>query len=103
MSLRSLFAIVAIALWIGLGTLPALSQTTAESVRDLHAVVAAKVLRVAVTRFDLPSFHVRGSDGKLRGPEIEMAQQIGRALGVRVEFVDDAESFDGVVDFVALG
>ena len=32
-------------------------------------------MRVAVTRFDLPSFHVRGPDGALLGPEIEMAQQ----------------------------
>jgi ABC-type amino acid transport substrate-binding protein len=32
-----------------------------------------------------------------------MAQQIGRALGVKVEFVDNAESFDALIDFVADG
>jgi polar amino acid transport system substrate-binding protein len=32
-----------------------------------------------------------------------MTEQIGRALGVKVEFVDNAESFDSVVDFVAAG
>ena len=32
-----------------------------------------------------------------------MARQIGRALGVRVAFLDNAESFDAVVDFVADG
>jgi len=32
-----------------------------------------------------------------------MAQQIGRALGVKVEFLDSAQSFDAVVDFVADG
>jgi ABC-type amino acid transport substrate-binding protein len=69
----------------------------------LQSIVDAKVLRVAVTSFDLPSFHVRGPDGTLIGPEIEMAQQIGRALGVRVDFIDTAESFDSVVDFVATG
>jgi polar amino acid transport system substrate-binding protein len=58
---------------------------------------------VAVTSFDLPSFHVRGPNGKLIGPEIEMAQQIGRALGVSVEFVENAASFDSVVDLVAIG
>jgi len=71
--------------------------------RDLQSILDAKILRVAVTRFDLPSFHVRGPDGKLLGPEIEMGQQIARALGVKVEFVDNAESFDSVVDFVADG
>jgi ABC-type amino acid transport substrate-binding protein len=35
------------------------------------------------------------------GAEIEMAQQIGRALGVAVEFIEDADSFDAVVDLVA--
>jgi hypothetical protein len=27
-----------------------------------------------------------------------MAEQIGRALGAKVEFIDDADSFDAVVD-----
>jgi len=99
------FAMLAAALCIGLGSLPAIAQPPSRAglARDLQEIVDAKVLRVAVTRFDLPSFHVRGADGALLGPEIDMAQQIGRALGVGVEFLDQAESFDGVVDFVAVG
>ena len=58
---------------------------------------------MAVTRFDLPAFHAHGPDGELIGPEIEMARQIGRALGVAVEFSEDASSFDAVVDMVATG
>src|SRR5262245_19583088 len=73
------------------------------SQRDLQSVIDAKVLRVAVTRFDLPAFHVRGADGAPTGSEIEMVQQIGRALGVGVQLIDSAESFDAVVDFVAAG
>jgi polar amino acid transport system substrate-binding protein len=76
-----------------------LSQPTAA--RDLQSIIDAKRLRVAVTRFDLPSFHAHRPDGTLVGAEIEMAQQIGRALGVRVEFIEDADSFDAVVDLVA--
>lgn len=71
--------------------------------RDLQAIVDGQLLRVAITRFDLPAFHVRAPDGTLTGPEIDMARQIGRALAVKVEFVDGAESFDGVVDLVAKG
>ena len=71
--------------------------------RDLQSIIDAKLLRVAVTRFDLPSFHTHRGDGTLVGAEIEMAQQIGRALGVRVEFIDDADSFDAVVELVAAG
>jgi ABC-type amino acid transport substrate-binding protein len=79
------------------------SKSQRVSALDLQSIVDAKILRVAVTHFDLPSFHVHGSDGKLVGPEIEMAQQIGRALGVKIEFVEDATSFDSVVDLVAAG
>jgi polar amino acid transport system substrate-binding protein len=71
------------------------------AVHDLQSIVDAKVLRVAVTRFDLPAFHIRRTDGTLAGAEIDMAEQIGRALGVKVEFIDDAISFDAVVDLVA--
>ena len=105
MFFRILFGAVALAVCIGLSSLPAVAQSPSrpELPRDLQSIVDAKALRVAVTRFDLPSFHVRGPDGALLGPEIEMAQQIGRALGVKVDFVDNAESFDSVVDFVAAG
>jgi ABC-type amino acid transport substrate-binding protein len=100
-----LFGAAVFALCIAVGGLPAMAQSPSQSgpLRDLKSIIDAQVLRVAVTRFDLPSFHVRSDDGTLRGPEIEMAQQIGRALGVHVAFVDDSESFDAVVDSVALG
>ena len=99
-SLPSLFAAVAIAL----SALPsAAAEPRPGQPRDLQSIVDAKVLRVAVTHFDLPSFHVRGRAGALLGPEVEMARQIARALGVRVEFVDNPESFDAVVDYVADG
>jgi polar amino acid transport system substrate-binding protein len=102
---RSFFGRVALGFVLALCGLPAAAQSPPRSgpSRDLQSIVDAKILRVAVTRFDLPSFHVRRPDGALIGPEIEMAQQIGRALGVGVEFVDQAESFDSVVDFVAAG
>ena len=84
MLLRGLFAAVVLAVWIALSALPALAESRPALTRDLQSIVDAKVLRVALTRYDLPSFHVRGPDGTLLGPEIEMAQQIGRALGIRV-------------------
>ena len=77
-----------------------LSPTAA---RDLRSIIDTKVLRVAVTSFDLPAFHAHQSDGRLIGAEIEMAQQIAQALGVRVEFIENANSFDAVVDLVATG
>jgi len=70
--------------------------------RDLKAIVDSGVLRVGVTKFDLPAFH-RKIAGSLSGPEIDLARQIGDALGVKVEIVDDAASFDAVVNGVANG
>jgi polar amino acid transport system substrate-binding protein len=102
---RGLFRKILVVAITGLSALPAGAQSSSSAgrPRDLQSIVDAKVLRVAVTRFDLPSFHVRGPDGTLIGPEIEMARQIGNALGVRVDFVDTAESFDSVVGLVATG
>ncbi len=70
--------------------------------RDLKAIRDAGVLRVALTRFDLPAFHWQAK-GELTGPEIALARQIATALGVEVSFVADAPSFDAVVDTVAAG
>src|SRR5690349_14662435 len=103
MLLRGPFAAVVLAVWVALSAVPALAESRPALTRDLQSIVDSKVLRVALTRYDLPSFHVRGPDGVLLGPEIEMARQIARALGVRVEFVDNPESFDAVVDYVAEG
>jgi polar amino acid transport system substrate-binding protein len=104
MIFRTLCGAVALVSWIGLWNVPAVAQPSeAAAPRDLRSIVEAKVLRVAVTRFDLPSFHVRGRDGTLVGPEIEMARQIAGALGVQVEFIDSPESFDAVVNHVSEG
>jgi polar amino acid transport system substrate-binding protein len=70
--------------------------------RDLATIRSAGILRVAITHFNLPAFHWREGDS-FAGPEVELARQIGSALGVEVVFVDDAVSFDAVVDTVAAG
>ncbi len=80
------------------------AQSAAQSAppRDLKSIVDSGVLRVALTRFDLPAFH-RRREGSLTGPEIDLGTQIAGALGIRVEFIDDAPSFDAVVNAVAGG
>ena len=83
----------------------AMAQGTAPAThdaRDLKAVIESGVLRVALTNFNLPAFH-RRVDGKWVGPEIELANQIATALGIKVEFVDTAQSFNGVVDLIDAG
>ena len=67
---RDLFSAVALALCLVFSSFAAVSasESPAGTLRDLKSIVDAQVLRGAVTRFDLPSFHVRAADGKLFGP-----------------------------------
>ena len=101
-----LLGIVGIPICAAISALPSSAQEQSSqpaSTRDLQSIIEAKVLRVAVTQFDLPGFHAQRPDGTLVGAEIELAQQIAQALGVGVQFIKDADSFDAVVDLVASG
>jgi polar amino acid transport system substrate-binding protein len=71
--------------------------------RDLHSIVADGVIRVAMTRFDLPGFHKTRADGSVDGLEADLARGIARALDVKVAFVTDYGSFDTVAEAVAGG
>jgi polar amino acid transport system substrate-binding protein len=95
-SLRAIAAVLVLGITTG---------ASAESLptRDLKTILDRGLLRVSMTRFDLPAFHWRTAGGRLVGPEIELGRQIARALGVEIEFIDDAASFDGVVEAVAKG
>jgi len=103
---RSLASLaLALLLWLAAACeLPAAeTSANAGAPRDLQTIVADGVLRVAMTRFDLPPFHHRRGDGLVAGPEADLARGIARALNVEVAFVTDAESFDAVVQAVANG
>ena len=96
--------VVGVAICVAISALPSGAQEVSSqptAAHDLQSIIDAKRLRVAVTRFDLPSFHTHRQDGTLVGAEIDIAQQIGQALGVGVEFIEEADLFDAVVDLVA--
>lgn len=77
--------------------------TSAAETRDLQSIVDDGVLRVAMTRFDLPAFHQTRSDGSVVGLEADLARALGEALNVKVVLNADYGSFDGVADAVATG
>jgi len=70
---------------------------------DLRTIVQSGTLRVAISRFDIPPFHRHRANGTVVGKEVELAYQIGRALSVKVAFVDEAETFVDVIKLVAEG
>jgi polar amino acid transport system substrate-binding protein len=78
-------------------------EAAAQRPKDSQTIIARGIIRVAITKFDLPSFHWRGSHGDLVGPEVELARLIGRLLKVGVQFVDECPTFDAVIDAVANG
>jgi polar amino acid transport system substrate-binding protein len=82
-------------------SLAAETPTTAE--HDLQSILSDGVLRVAMTRFDLPAFHQTRVDGSVVGLEADLARAIAKALKVRVLIRADYGSFDAVAEAVASG
>jgi ABC-type amino acid transport substrate-binding protein len=79
------------------------AQEPIQGPKDSQAIIARGIIKVAITKFDLPAFHWHTAKGELAGPEIELSRLIGRLLKVGVEFVDDCPTFDSVIDAVASG
>jgi len=69
---------------------------------DIARIVNRGELVVAMLGVDTPPFFYM-KDGKLTGLEVDMAEDIGRALKVSVRFNRDAKSFNEVVEIVARG
>lgn len=70
---------------------------------DMARILGSGELRVAMHREDQPPFFATGPKGELDGLDVALAQDIAAKLGLRVRFVRQAETFDGVVDAVARG
>ena len=68
--------------------------------RDTTSILSRGVIRIAVTKFDLPGFRWRNKQGELAGPEVELARHIGRLLKVGVQFREDNPTFDSVIDAI---
>jgi polar amino acid transport system substrate-binding protein len=75
--LRPLPALLALAL---------LSAAAPARADALDSILAAKVIKIAVPQ-DFAPFGSAGLDLKPQGYDVDMANQIGRALGVRVEII----------------
>ena len=87
-----------------LGLLLPIAGSHAEEVpKDTKTIIERGIIRVAITKFDLPAFHWHAPNGEPEGPEIDLMRLIGRLLKVGVEFNDDCPTFDCVVDAVASG
>lgn len=69
---------------------------------DFVPIIARGEVIVAMLGVDSPPFFFQ-KDGRLAGIEVDLANDIGRTLGVKVRFDRSAMTFDGVVKLLASG
>ena len=68
---------------------------------DIQRILDNQKVLVAILATDAPPMIMTDATGKLTGSEVDLALDIGKKLGVAVEFIRTAETFDGVVEVVA--
>jgi ABC-type amino acid transport substrate-binding protein len=74
---RGLALVLRLATFISLvASFSSLAAGNDESRSDLKSIKDSGVLRVAITHFDIPPFHMRRSDGTFVGKDIEFAQKL---------------------------
>lgn len=69
--------------------------------KDIQAILDAGVIRVVVLNRDIPPMVYTNSAEQLVGLDIELAKDIGKKLGVRVEFIRTSSTQDEIIDEVA--
>lgn len=68
---------------------------------DIQRILDNRKILVAIRAKDAPPMIMTGDDGSLSGREVELALDIGKKMGVPVEFVRTLGTYDEVVDIVA--
>lgn len=91
MSLLLILTLVAVSLPGGAQPFPA----------DIQRLLDQRKITVAVLAVDYPPFLITGADGRLQGFDARLARAIAQELGVEVEFMRTAATFDDVVRQVA--
>jgi ABC-type amino acid transport substrate-binding protein len=87
--------------WLLLISVSAAIAAPESSFPDIQHILDTGKLRVAILATDAPPMIMTDSNGKLTGSEVDLALDIGTKLGVDVEFVRTARTYDGVVGVVA--
>lgn len=70
---------------------------------DLQRIIERGELIVAMHHDEGAPFYALNEQGELEGLDVELAESIAVALGVKVSFDRSSTTFDGLVEFVAAG
>ena len=68
---------------------------------DIERIINRGKLIVAMHSEDAPPFFMSDEKGRLYGFDVKLARDIGRRLGVEVEFKRETDTYDGVIDMIA--
>jgi ABC-type amino acid transport substrate-binding protein len=68
---------------------------------DIQRILDNRKLLVAVLAKDAPPMIMTDDKGKLTGSDVDIALDIGKKMGVAVEFIRTAGTFDGIIEIVA--
>ena len=70
---------------------------------DLEKIIEKGFLTVAMNKNDRVPFFYRTDDNNTIGTDVDLANEISSSLGVKLKLLRNANTFDEVVDQVALG
>src|SRR5436190_22845497 len=73
----------------------------ADNLPDLQKIIEKKKIVVALVNQENEPFSMKDKNGQLFGLDIELAKRIGKELGVNVEFLQTAKSFDEVIEQIS--
>ena len=90
----------ALLVWLAIGCSVA-AAAGESSFPDIQRILDNGRIRVAVLAEDAPPMIMTSDTGALTGSEADLARNLGARLGVDVEFIRTATTYDGVVDIVA--
>lgn len=84
-------------------TPPSTTRINISPFPDIQKVINGKVLIVAMHKEDRRPFFFIDKNGKLSGIDVEIAEILGSTLGVKVEYIRTASTFDEVISQVNSG
>jgi polar amino acid transport system substrate-binding protein len=98
--MKAVVGLYAVLIFVGL-TVALPTRAVDSAFADIQRILDAGVVRVAILARDVPPMIMTAPDGSPAGAEADLARDLAEKLGVEVEFVRSAETYNDVIGQVA--